>query len=300
MTVTLATSGAVRALHVIPDRYRAFSSTAAHARSVHNLPADVLAAAETAGLPRVGGPGRARYDDRDLLNLSAALRRRSVWYLAQVGLRRVLDRLAAGAGAAYRVTAKPRCLVSGHRGDCDFELLFDDGPEPAPLSGSEMRLTGKDTFEVRTSGHTSEAPPAVRDVLTALDHAEYLHLPQILCRDLAFFDRTGVANCLLATAVLLRRAGQLGVPARSSFGLLLVPPFAGLHTWTEFLVDGRWVAFDPHLIRLMEKSGVLAPGAWSPTRSLSGVLARFGPINAAVGRHGGNHVSVSYGLEPLT
>jgi hypothetical protein len=300
MTVTLSPPDAVRALHVIPDRYRAFASTAAHARSVHNLPPDVLAMAEAAGLPRVGAHGRARYDDRDLMNLAAALRRRSVWYLGQVGFRRALDRLAVGEEAAYRVRAKPRCLVPGHRGDCDFELLFDDGRDPEPLYGNDVRLTGPDTFEVRTSGHTSEAPPAVRTVLTALDQAEYLHLPQILCRDLAFFDRTGVANCLLATAVLLRRAGQLGVPARSSFGLLLVSPFAGLHTWTEFLVDGRWVAFDPHLIRLMEKSGVLAPGAWSPTRSLSGVLARFGPINAAVGRHGGNHVTVSYALEPLT
>ncbi|HEY0532726.1 MAG TPA: transglutaminase domain-containing protein [Actinoplanes sp.] len=290
----------VRALQVIPDQYRAYASTAAHARSVHNLPADVLGAAEEAGLPRVGGPGRARYDDRDLMNLAAALRRRSVWYLGQVGLRRVLDRLAAGDGAAYRVTAKPRCLVPGHRGDCDFDLLFADGADAEPLHGNDLRLTGPDTFEVRTAGRTEEAPATVREVLSALDHAEYLHLPQILCRDLDFFDRTGVANCLLATAVLLRRATRLGVPARSSFGLLLVPPFAGLHTWTEFLVGGRWVAFDPHLIRLMEKSGVLAPGAWAPTRSLGGVLARFGPINAAVGRHGGNHVTVSYGLEALT
>jgi hypothetical protein len=292
----------IAGIRLIPDRYRAFTGTAAHARSFHGLPADVLAAAEEAGLPRAGAPGRARYDDVDLMNLSAALRRRSVWYLGQLSLRSALQRLAEGQGAAYRITARPRCPTPGHRGPCDFTLLFENGPaDPEPLHGTTVELTGPDRFEARTSGHTEEAPSGVRRVLAVLDQARYLNLPQIFHPELDFFDRTGIANCMLATKALLRRAEQLGVPARASFGLLLLPPYAGLHAWTEFRIDGRWVAFDPHLIRLMENAGVLAPGTWSPTRSVSGILARLGPgTNAAVGRHNGNHVAVSYGLEPLT
>lgn len=218
----------------------------------------------------------------------------------QVGFKAALKDLREGNRVTYDVAYQARCPYLGHRGSCDFHYLFEAGPHDGSTAGAVGVLSGPNQLRVTTSGSTQGAPTRVQDVLRCLDGVEYLHLPPVLSRDLDFLDRAGQANCLLAAAALLREARRLKVAARSSFGLLLVPPYAGVHTWVEFQVDDQWVAFDPHLIRLMEKAGVLSPGQWPETSSLSGMLLRWAAINQATGRHGPNHAEVSYALKKVT
>jgi hypothetical protein len=154
-------------------------------------------------------------------------------------------------------------------------------------------LTAPDTIVVTSGTETVIAPPEVTEVLACLDGVGYFHLPEALEWDLGFFHRTRLANCTLATAAVAERAGRLRVRVRTSFGLIVVPPFAGPHSWAEFFVGGRWVAFDPHLVRFLEKAGVLRPGQWCPEVSIGGLLLRLGAGMTSLARHGGLHAEVS-------
>ena len=63
------------------------------------------------------------------------------------------------------------------------------------------------------------------------------------------------------------------------FGLLLSKPYATGHYWSEFRIDGEWVAADPLMIRLLSQHAGLLPVAWPEHRSPAGALLRLALIN---------------------
>lgn len=279
----------------VPMGYRSYSCGTAEAATVHRLGAAVLDELVAAGLPYVGTGAHALFDEKDLANASAALGQRSAWWFGQRGWRTALEQLASGTPGTYEMRVEPRCPYPGHPGACDVELWLGEAPDEDPdgETGATARLTGPRTVTVSTRGGTRTAPPEVTRVLACLDGAQYLHLPSELENDLDFFAATRLANCTLAAAAVLREARRLGVAARPSFGLIVLVPFAGLHTWVDFRVDGRWWAFDPHLVGFLEKAAVIAPGRWDRLASISRLLLRLGPAITSLARHGGLHAEVS-------
>jgi hypothetical protein len=287
----------VRQLRDVPMPLREFAATEEHAHRVHGLAEETLTAAVGSGLPHVVSGGSRYFDNLDLSNVSMALRRPSVWALGQRGWAAGLAALRSGTRPGYELTLAPRCPFPGHRGPCDFSfLLADSAGAGEPSEAATGELISPEKLRVRTGSGAISAPEPVRDVLAGLDAAHYLHLPAELHHDLDFYRRTGLANCMLAADVLLQRARQQGVRARRSSGLVVLPPFAGLHTWIDFWVERRWVAFDPHLIRLLERAGVLPHGHWPVYHSLSGLLLRLAPTPTPFIRHNGVHCEASFRL----
>lgn len=291
---------AVRRLLTVPTPLRAFRATEEHAFRVHGLTEAILTAAIGLGLPHVSSGGTTYFDNLDLSNVSAALHRPSAWALGQRGWTSGLAGLRSGVSSCYDMTLTPRCPFPGHPGPCDFSILLAESAESSgieePSDGAIGELIGPGRLRIRTGSSTTPAPKPVRGLLAALDGARYLHLPAELHHDLDYYRRTGSADCMLAADVLLQQAERLGVRARSSFGLVVLPPFAGLHTWVDFWVGDRWAGFDPHLIRLLERAGVLAPGYWPVHDSLSGLLLRLAPVPIPFIRHGGVHCEGSFRL----
>jgi hypothetical protein len=281
----------------VPSCFREYAQTAQTARDVHRIPADLLARLVAHGLPHVGAAGDALFDKLDLINVSAGLGLRSAWYFGQRGWTAALGRLAAGGPAAFEIEVRPRCPYPGHQGDCDFELWLAGGePEPGTSECAVGTMTGPGTLMVRTGQGSRTAPAEIARVLEIVAGAAYLDLPAELERDLGFFDRAQVANCSLAAAAVAREASRRGVQARRSFGLVLLAPYAGLHNWVEFLVDGCWSAFDPHLIGYLEAAGVLRPGWWPRLNSIGGLLLRLAASGAStsLATHRGVHADVSF------
>jgi hypothetical protein len=294
----------VAAVRQVPDRYREYGASADDARRLHRIPDGLLARLVRHGLPRLGEGADALFDDRDLANVSAGLALRSAWYFGQRGWTAALERLAAGEPASFAVSIQPRCPYPGHPGQCRFRLWLgrhDDGSQE-PSEGATAVLTGPASFVVHTGSGTGAAPSAVADLLSVLAGVSYLNLPVELERDLGFFDRARVANCSLAAAAAAREARRRGVPVRCSFGLVIVPPYAGLHNWVEFLVGDHWACFDPHLIGYLEAAGIITPGWWPPLNSVGGLLLRLAETGSttSLATHDGLHAEISLRMQRLS
>lgn len=286
----------------VPAEYRAYAQTADTARGVHRIGPDLLARLTRYGLPCAGAGPDALYDKLDLLNVSAQLGLRSAWYLGQRGWAPSLASLASGEPVTFEIEAFPRCPYPGHPGDCGFELwLARATPDGEPSEEAVGALTGPGRLTVRTGHTTCAPPPQAAEVLAVVAGADYLNLPVDLETDLGFFDRTGIADCRLAAEAVVREAARRGVAIRRSFGLVLVPPYAGLHQWVEFQAGDGWASFDPHLVRYLETAGVLQPGYWPSLRSLGGLLLRLGETgtSTSLATHRGLHADVSFKMRRM-
>ncbi|WP_158841285.1 transglutaminase domain-containing protein [Saccharothrix deserti] len=295
-------SGVITALGAVPTWMRVFDTTEETAGRLHGLSAAQLSEALRRGLPHARCGGSTMFDRLDLMTVSATLACRSAWRLGQRAWPSVLAQVKAGTRTDYRLLVEPKCPFPGHRGRCEFTSLLPltdvgrPGADLEPHEAASARLISSTELHVRTGAGTVTAPEQVREALSSVASARYLHLPAHLSHDLEFFDRTGSANCILAAEVVLRAAGRLGLRARRSFGVIVLPPFSGLHTWVDFWHEDRWVAFDPHLLRLLVTAGVLDAGHWPVHRSLSGILLRLGSANSSIVRHNGMHCEASLHL----
>lgn len=287
----------IRRIDAIPMHLRRFSETRQSAMRTHGIPADLLDTLMERGLPHVGSGATAQYDPNDLANVSAGLGLPSGWAIGQRTWPMALEMLVSGVGTTYDLTVEPRCPRPGHEGPCDFEILLRDGGEEAePTAAATGRLTGPRRLRVQTTPGAPIADASIAAVLSCLDEVSYLQLPEELDGDMEFFDRTGLASCVSAAAAVSRYAKTVGVATRQSYGLVILPPFAGQHCWVEFKMDGRWVAFDPHLVRFLEESGILRAGWWPRVRSVGGLLLRLGDHPTSLAAHGALHAEISFSL----
>jgi len=105
---------------------------------------------------------------------------------------------------------------------------------------------------------------------------EFYFLPEPLRSDLTFLETAQLGDCELVTRYLVRELTRRGCDARPSFGLLLSSPYSLEHYWPEIQIDGRWTAFDPHLINSLVRWGVLESGQVAPHEVLDGAFYRLG------------------------
>ena len=62
----------------------------------------------------------------------------------------------------------------------------------------------------------------------------------------------------------------------------------------EFRVGGCWTAFDPHLVKFLERARVLEEGTWPRVASLSGLFLRLGAREVSLATHHASHAELSF------
>lgn len=267
-----AAADLVDAARRIPDQLRTFSFPAAGALR-YALTPDLLAFLAGLGLPHRRHGTELLFERLDLISATVALRLPSPDYLAMRRWRRSLERCASGSPATYEVKMVTRCACAGERcrGDHEFH------PRVRSLAENVGRTPHGPTALLRQRVHHSpvEVPDALRAVFARMAGVRHHLLPPTLWKDLAFVDRAGLADCELAARYLCAAAQRAGVPARTSFGLLLATPYSVPHTWLELELHDRWVPFDPLLLASLVPWGIARPGEWSPTGSLTAGTLRI-------------------------
>ena len=88
-----------------------------------------------------------------------------------------------------------------------------------------------------------------------------------------------LTECGGFSKLLVEMANVQGIEARQVFGFLFSKPYATGHYWSEFRIDGEWVAADPLMIRLLNQHAGLPPAEWPEHRSPAGALLRLALID---------------------
>ncbi|MFG3254691.1 hypothetical protein [Streptomyces sp. NPDC048172] len=266
---------AVDRVRRVPDAHRRFGKDAAFAYEQWAIDGPLLETLLDAGLPHRRAGGARTYERTDLHNLSLYLRLPSPYFTALSRTAHALDERAARGGDHHReITVAAECPGPPHPGrDCAFAP--DPGFATAVVPGS-LRETRPGVFDahVRMPSDTTLFGAEQAALLALVADWELYVLPEGLAQDEGFTRETGLCNCVIPTAVLLREAEARGLTARHGGGMLITPPFTTLHHWAELPVDGAWVPADPVLLRAFARWGMADPAAWPPHRSVNGCVRR--------------------------
>lgn len=256
----------------VPDRYREFVQTERDATSEHRIDDLLLHRLTELGLPRSGSPAEPLYDRLDLANAALALRLPSARSMAMRGWANTLRATAGQAASTFEVEIRPRCPVPGHPGECAYEASPELRSQPGFTTLSDG---GHYLVRDRIEAADVDVPQAVRELAALVAPLHYYLLPEALRADIGFAQETNLADCALASAVLVAQASSWGIRARSSFGFLLAVPYSMEHAWTEVELAGRWVSLDPHLLNLLTTWDLLDRDQWPPHRPISACTWRL-------------------------
>lgn len=246
----------------VPDRYREFRVSPERAEWLHRLGRELLDELTDAGLPCRGSSRDRRYDDRDLSNVSLALRLPSARYLAMRGWAGSLKSPPSDDDLhEVEITGRPpETAVDAPR----------FSPSALLRSLPTFSEVGNGRYRLRLAPDRRESP--VCDVLGALVAPVadlWFHvLPDELREDLGFLRETGLADCNLAAKFVVERAEAHGMSARRAFGFFLAVPYSIDHVWAEVRVDDSWYGFDPHLLNTLVELGLLSGREWPMRRSI--------------------------------
>ena len=120
----------------------------------------------------------------------------------------------------------------------------------------------------------STFPPSVQRLLhqaAALD----FYYSETLSGDLDFARRTGLADCVTASMIVVSECQQRGIDARMAGGLIVAPPLGTVHQWAEIRVGDIWVPADPLLLSVLGRFAGLDPSRWSCTYPPNAILLRL-------------------------
>lgn len=261
----------IRKIRQVPDEVRRFAITAAAARSRHRVDAELLDELVIAGLPYVGSGERRLFDDYDVSNAALHLGLMSVQRMALRSWASGLRRNDGQELIRARVGLAPRCPFPGHAGDCTFEVLQPGGGRRV-RTGSGNGTDVLDTLEAELPGTWPDLPGPVRDLVAEVADLDFFLLPEVIRWDPEFMLSTRIADCGGVSRWLVDESDRRGLPARFSFGLLVILPYSTPHCWAEFLVDGRWVPVDPLLLGALRSLGL---SDWPTLRSTGAVVHRL-------------------------
>ncbi|SFO39983.1 hypothetical protein SAMN04489713_105431 [Actinomadura madurae] len=258
-------------LRLIPDAARGFEVPWERAAETYLLPDDVLKAMAAAGLAadRPDGGDGPCFDHFDLLNVSLELRVANVWTYGPDAWGRGLRASASRPQARVDVEPIPECSGVEHEGgECSLRVRFPDGWRPYdPDSPPVLRR------EIRTSWPAPGAGTAA--LLEEFGRLRFVRLPALVGNDPAFIRRTGIADCNGAARLMAEEGERRGLKCRLAQGVILSPPFSIAHFWTEVETDGRWVPYDPLIVKAMLRWGILDAGEWDIYRSTGAILVRL-------------------------
>jgi hypothetical protein len=275
----------VAKLRRVPDSARNFRCGADWAFRRLRLRGELLDYLVTAGLPHRVVDGERRFDRYDLYNCGLQLGCATVSSSTRRFWPMALRAAAEGRRARYEMQFRMRCPAP-HGSDCHYAVALPGGEvfeQTVPAGGPAPGVT----IEVSPPVDWPDLPAAARAVLDVVRDLEFLVLREELKRDLDFIRQTRLADCVGTTEILARAAEERGLPVRRSFGYIVVPPFAGKHSWVDLRAEDTWVPVDPLLIETMMRWGALDRSDWDQYRSIGPILARFGSAEVPVARHNG-------------
>jgi hypothetical protein len=269
-----AVADAVDLVRRIPDRYRTFDASAAELSRLFRIDAGLLECLLDHGLPCGRTGAERRFDMRDAQNVGLTLNLRTPRRIGMRWWSKALNRNDAHPAHMCEVRIAPTGRSDDAGGTYALDPMLIEGAEP----GSVREISpGEFTFRVRlTRGRRPFGEP-YRDLFNLLSFARFQLLPVELWFDLAFLADAQIANCELASHLLLTRAAETGLEARPSEGFFVAEPYATWHSWVEFRVDSEWVAADPFMLNSLARWGIIDPRTWPLHRSPQSVLWRLGP-----------------------
>jgi len=271
----------VERIRRVPDALREFTVGADEACALHGLDSETLANLCDAGFPLSGQRHSARYDAHDLANAALHLGRRSIQRRAMVSWRQTLEEAARRPVARYRIT----CPAGAWR---RFALESAESVAGGPSAA-------KETVRLALASAAPTMPAHVKAVADGLGDLQFFTLPHRLRGDTGFGRQARMAGCGMAARLLVDDLRQAGAEARVRSGLLLAVPISTPHSWIETVVNGTWVAYDPHLLRVLVRHAALDPQRWQTTQSPQCILAPRQP-----GRGTADMAGTSGELTPMT
>jgi hypothetical protein len=276
----------------IPWWARRFAADRRQARREFGLAGPLLDAVCAAGLPRMTSGDESLFDVLDLMNLGLHLRLRGPHLGAMRFWGALLDR-PLGQERTYEVSYKPICPVPGHESDCDFLLRTPD-ETTLPVRRRPDSDDAVHSTTVRLRNDWPDAPAAVRALIDEVSHIQQVRLPEILRWDTGFALASGIGDCASIARLLTERGRARGLAVRLRYGLVVAPPYSTQHFWAEFLVEDRWVPYQPGLVNALIRWGVVAPDGWPAHRSPGAILVGLSSRVARAASHDGFNVCLSF------
>ena len=235
---------------LVPTSSRNFNADSDVASKHYGIKRDLLAALTGLGLPFKASNGRALYASLDLSNISLHLGLPSIQRLAMRTGARALQMSANYSSASATVSDFP---------------LGSNADAAVPLKVLTVPLRDRAVFACGT----------LKDLIDEWAAYRFYMLSEACRWDMDFIEQSRICECGGASKRMLFQARELGIEARQCFGLMLAAPFSTGHYWTEFNLEGEWVAFDPLLLSVLHQSCGLDRQVWPSHRSSSAVLHRL-------------------------
>jgi hypothetical protein len=286
-------------LRRIPDDARVYRRSVDWAWNRLRIRPELLLFLAEHGVPTQVSAGTARFDWHDVLNCAMQLGQGPVARAARRFWPVALRRADQGRPARYEVQYQTRCPAPEHEGPCEYVMALPGGKfhrQTTQPGGSAPGVAV--VVEPRTTWPA--LPPAARAALDVAGELDFMLLPEKIRRDVDFLLRSRLGDCCGVALLLARELQARSVPARTSYGFIVTPPFAVEHYWAEALVDDVWVPVDPVLIRTMVRWGVLDPAEWHPYRSIGAILVRVAAEGVPTMVHNGVAVPFTLPTRLLT
>jgi len=265
----IAVEALVERLHAVPRDARTFDVAPDDAHARFGLDERVLHKLDDAGLAEWADESK-RYCEPDLhfIGVRSGQARHHLWAYALWA--RTLTKMAAGRVAAVNVRYNPSVLP--HEEPRAGRAVTPEGELPVTIeygvSACQFRVD-------MPPASAAAVPTPLQPMIDELSSYEFYNLsPELETPD--FARRSGLIACGLAAQMLAQEATDLGMVARTSFGLILSVPFAAPHAWAEIYVDQEWLPVDPVFTGLLRRFGGLDPRASDTGRSLNKMLLRLG------------------------
>ncbi|MFD5918981.1 transglutaminase domain-containing protein [Kitasatospora sp. NPDC058201] len=292
----------------VPDRFRSFTSTAADAARHFGIDEGLLTALTDEGLPCGGaggasgaggagvsggsdGSGGVRYDQLDLANASLSLTLPSARFMAMRGWSAALRTAAGAHGAAtYAVDVLPACPAGAGEHGCRSLASAELRAQP----GFTGPAGGPFTLTRQVRAQPAQVHPELAELTGLVADVHFHYLPAGLRNDVGFLRDARLGDCGLVATHLAGEASRLGLTARRSFGLFLSAPYSIAHSWLDVRLDGRWVSFDPHLLKLLTGWGLLPAAEWPAHRSIGEGAWRLADHEFVLATHDGAETPLSF------
>lgn len=245
MTATSEKLNAIlQSIKAVPDDGRRFVVTANVASRQYGFSAEVVEQLLELGMPVLRQDSELYFDAYDLANVSLHMGFSSIQRLAMRTWTKTLKMCEQGV----RTTAT-------------IDVVLADEPP----SQFQLIMVPQD---IRAIG-------PILSLLEEFGQLRFFMLPEVCRWDIDFISTNKICECGGASKWLVTRALNQGLEARQCFGLLIAEPYSTGHYWTEFRIDGEWVAFDPVLIGLLQMVTRLTASDWPIHRSNNFALHRL-------------------------
>jgi hypothetical protein len=257
----------------VPDRYRLFTHSTADATRVHRIRPDLLASLLDLGLPHRGAGAERWFDRLDLENIGLGLRLPGTRWTAMRWWSSSFSGRWTGDPVTRTLAINAVCPAPDRPHPC--RLRLDPLVAAAGVPGSVRRSPRGFTVDVTSTPVDHLFGEPFTPLIERIRPVEFHLLPESLTTDVGFALHSGLADCRLATRLLVGLGRELAVPVRTAIGVLLTSPFPTWHSWVEFDTGDRWLAADPFLLNAFARWAVVDTAEWPMNRSPQGLLWRW-------------------------